>query len=49
MYVNQLDKSNQKVIVNEILKRLKDLGYEGEELKQLLNDALCSKVEDLEI
>ena len=49
MYVNQLDKSNQKIIVNEILKRLKDLGYKGEELEELLNDALCSKVEDLEI
>lgn len=49
MYVNQLDKSNQMIIENEILKRLIKLGYEGEELEQLLNDALCSKVEDLEI
>lgn len=48
MYITQLEETEQKRIKSEVIEALKDLGLDGEEFDEALENAMDSKLADLE-
>ncbi|ALS09892.1 hypothetical protein ABE82_26090 (plasmid) [Paenibacillus peoriae] len=48
LYVFQLDESIQQSIIKQIRSRLQEEGFSEAEIDEAVENALCSKLEDIE-